>query len=119
MKTKDDCIFCKIAAGDIPSEFIWSNEDVVAFHDMNPQAPVHVLIVPKYHSDNILTLASEAEGTQVFSQLLSAVPHVADALGVSESGFRLIINTGKGGGQSVMHLHIHLLAGKGLSESIV
>ncbi|HHU08373.1 MAG TPA: histidine triad nucleotide-binding protein [Clostridiaceae bacterium] len=119
MKTKEDCIFCKISSGDIPSKFVWSNEDVIAFHDMNPQAPVHVLLVPRHHSDNILDLAAEEEGRQVFSQLLAAVPRVADALGVSESGFRLIINTGKGGGQSVMHLHIHLVAGEGLSESIV
>ncbi len=119
MKTKDDCIFCKIAAGEIPRKFVWSNEDVIAFHDMNPQAPVHVLIVPRYHSDNILDLAAEQDGPEIFSKLLAAVPNIVDALGVSESGFRLIINTGKGGGQSVMHLHIHLLAGEGLSESIV
>ncbi len=116
---KEDCIFCKIAAGEIPANMIWSNEDIVAFHDLNPQAEQHVLIVPRYHSESVLTLAADAKGGELAAKLLASVPEVAKELGVDQSGFRLIVNCGAGAGQTIMHLHLHLLAGEELSEKMV
>lgn len=119
MRKQENCIFCKIAAGEIPAKMVWEDDNIVAFHDLNPQADYHVLLVPKHHSENILTLAEDEEGQTVIGQLLQAVPKVAEILGLTDSGFRLIINCGPGAGQTVMHLHIHLLAGRDLNESLV
>ncbi|MDI9461491.1 MAG: histidine triad nucleotide-binding protein [Saccharofermentanales bacterium] len=119
MRKQDNCIFCKIAAGEIPAKIVWEDDNIVAFHDLNPQADHHVLLVPKHHSESILTLAADEEGQTVIGQLLQAVPKVAEILGLTDSGFRLIINCGPGAGQTVMHLHIHMLAGRDLNESLV
>ena len=97
-----DCIFCKIANGEIPSEFLYEDERVVAFRDLSPQAPVHVLVVPK-------ALAS----------MERAVKAVAERTGIAESGFRCIMNTGAAAGQTVMHLHMHVLGGKPLGEGLI
>ena len=106
---KEDCIFCQIAAGKIPSEILYQDEQVIAFRDINPKAPLHLLIIPKKH------IPSLAEVTRADSSLMGHMIVVASELaregGVSEKGFRLIINSGKGGGQLVPHLHMHLLAG--------
>ncbi|MGI6090051.1 MAG: histidine triad nucleotide-binding protein [Saccharofermentanales bacterium] len=119
MRKQENCIFCKIAAGEIPTKMVWEDDNIVAFYDLNPQADYHVLLVPKHHSENILTLAEDEEGQTVIGQLLQAVPKVAEILGLTDSGFRLIINCGPGAGQTVMHLHIHMLAGRDLNESLV
>ncbi|MBR6253672.1 MAG: histidine triad nucleotide-binding protein [Clostridia bacterium] len=112
----EDCIFCKIANGEIGS-LIYENEYVAAFDDLNPQAPVHSLIVPKKHIENIEALESEDEKYVV--EIFKAIKEVAKLKGVSESGYRIISNCGKDAGQTVMHLHFHLLAGKELSDKIL
>lgn len=108
-----DCLFCKIIAGEIPSTKVYEDENVLAFRDINPQAPVHVLVLPKKHMANIL----ECDG-ETMQALLSAIQKIAAQEGVAEDGFRIISNCGKNGAQSVNHLHIHLLGGKQLSESM-
>ena len=108
-----DCLFCKIIAGDIPCDKVYENDKVLAFRDINPQAPVHVLIIPKKHMENIL----ECDG-ETAAALVAAVQKVAELEGVDKNGFRVISNCGKDGAQSVFHLHIHLLGGKAMTEKM-
>jgi len=110
---EDNCIFCKIAAGTIPSKKVYEDEDFYAFHDINPAAPVHVLVIPRRH---IETLSACSTGdAELVGKMMVLVPRIAEQLGVGytggETGFRTIINVGPGGGQEVYHLHAHLLAG--------
>ncbi len=112
----ENCLFCKIIAGDIPSSKVYEDEHVFAFRDINPQAPVHILIVPKTHVDNALAL--EGEGAQIAAQVFAAAAKIAKAEGIAESGFRIITNCGRDGAQSVNHLHFHLLGGTQLSEKM-
>ena len=106
----DDCIFCKIANGDIPTDFVYSDENVVAFRDLNPQAPVHVLVIPKKHYKSGIFV----DDPSVWANLMSSAVKVARALGLEKDGYRMVINTGEQGGQTVPHLHLHLLAGRNL-----
>ena len=112
----DNCLFCKIINGDIPSAKVYEDEYVFAFRDINPQAPVHVLVVPKAH------IASAAEldaGNSVYvAKCFEAIAKIAAAEGL-ERGFRVINNCGEDGGQSVMHLHFHLIGGVKLGEKIL
>lgn len=110
-----DCLFCKIIAGEIPSTKVYENEHVYAFRDINPQAPVHVLIVPKEHiaSADDITAANSTAVTAVFA----TIPKIAAAEGLS-NGYRVITNVGEDGCQSVRHLHFHLLGGRKLPESM-
>jgi histidine triad (HIT) family protein len=104
-----DCIFCKIVEGSIPSKKVYENDKVVAFHDINPAAPVHVLIIPKKH---IPTMNDVQDGDwELIGEVCRAAQHVARELGVSDSGYRLVNNCGKDGGQEVFHLHFHLMGG--------
>ena len=112
---KDDCIFCKIANHVIESTYVYEDELVTAFRDMNPQAPTHVLVVPKEHYDNIV----DGVPAETLAALTHAVDEVAKAEGIRESGFRLIANTGDAAGQTVHHLHLHVLGGKTLGEGLV
>lgn len=105
----ENCIFCKIAKGEIPASKVYEDDTVVAFHDLSPQAPVHVLIIPKKHYASILD--TEADGAPM-NELCRAAKQLAKELGVDEKGFRLIINTGEDGGQTVHHLHMHLTGGR-------
>ncbi|WP_148714114.1 histidine triad nucleotide-binding protein [Chitinolyticbacter meiyuanensis] len=110
-----DCIFCKIANGAIPSNKIFEDDDVLVFHDIHPVAPVHFLVVPKVH---ITSLAHADEAQQaLLGKLLLVGARVARELGLAD-GFRTIVNTGAGGGQTVFHLHVHVLGGPGLSPRI-
>lgn len=111
-----DCLFCKIIAGDIPSAKVYEDEFVYAFRDINPQAPVHVLIVPKKHMANILELAGDDTG--IASAVVKAIDIIAKQEGVAESGFRVVTNCGRDGAQSVNHLHFHLLGGRQLAENM-
>lgn len=106
----NDCIFCKIANGEIPTNFVYSDENVVAFNDLNPQAPVHVLVIPRQHYASSAAVVNPS----VWSSLLDSAVKIARKLGLEENGYRMVINTGKDGGQSVPHLHLHLLAGRNL-----
>ena len=108
-----DCLFCRIIAGEIPSGRVYEDDKVYAFRDINPQAPVHVLIVPKKHMANVL----ECDG-ETAAALTTAVGKIAAREGVAESGFRVISNCGRDGAQSVNHLHVHLLGGKALPEQM-
>jgi len=111
-----DCIFCQIVAGKLTSEIVYQDEEVIAFPDINPQAPVHLLIIPKRHIPS-LTHLSEAE-TQLMGHMVNIANQLAKREGVSESGYRLVINCGKEGGQLVPHLHMHLLGGHKLSNEL-
>lgn len=106
-----DCIFCKIATGEIPADKVYEDDQVVVFRDINPKAAVHLLLIPRKHIDSLegLTVAHDA----LIVHMVGLLPSLAKAQGL-ESGFRTIINTGKGGGQEVFHLHIHLLGGSDL-----
>jgi histidine triad (HIT) family protein len=107
--TDTDCIFCKIVAGEIPSTQVYRDEQVTAFRDINPAAPVHVLIVPNRHIASVNDLTTEDE--PLIGHLFSVAKQIAAEEGIAESGYRLIINTGPDGGQVVFHLHLHLLGG--------
>lgn len=104
-----DCLFCKIINGEIPSNKVFENEKVYAFYDIAPQAPVHVVIVPKEHigSANEITY----ENSRAVADVYEAVPEIAKALGVEKNGYRIVNNCGKDAGQTVFHIHFHLLAG--------
>ena len=105
------CIFCRIAAGDLPADIVHQDEHIVCFRDLNPQAPVHVLIIPRKH---IISLGqTEAEDHKLLGHILEKVRTLADSLGLK--GFRLISNCGEEAGQSVMHLHFHLMGGRRFS----
>lgn len=107
-----ECIFCKIVHGQIPSNIVYENEHVIAFHDIEPAAPVHVLIIPKKH---IASLHEVEEGDwELIVQIHQAARQVAEILGVAEGGYRLLNNCGADAGQVVFHLHYHLLGGKKL-----
>lgn len=112
----DNCLFCRIIAGEIPSSKVYENDWVYAFRDINPQAPVHVLIVPKKHIDSVAAI--DADNSLYGAKCLEAAAEIASAEGL-DKGFRLISNCGEDGGQSVMHLHFHLIGGVKLSEKIV
>jgi histidine triad (HIT) family protein len=104
-----DCIFCKIAAGAIPSRKVYEDEHLLAFHDLQPAAPVHFLIIPKVHVASLVDVNAQ-EHAGILARILLLAPRVALEQGLDE-GFRTIINTGKGGGQTVYHLHAHVLGG--------
>ena len=111
-----DCIFCKIAAGEIPSACLYEDESVFAFRDINPQAPVHFLVIPKSHIGSVAELT--AENSAVVSKCFEVIAKVAAQEGL-ESGYRVISNCGADAGQTVPHLHFHVLGGKPLGEKII
>lgn len=110
----EDCIFCKIAQGEFGTELLFESEDVIAFDDISPVAPVHALVIPRRHVQDLLALSDEDSGT--WAQMLHAVRGVASLKGVDESGFRVVANTGKDSGQEVPHVHLHVIGGKKLGR---
>ena len=112
----NDCLFCKIAAGQIPSSKVYEDEYVFAFRDINPQAPVHVLVVPKDHISSAKDIC--AENSIYVANCFEAIAKVAEEEGLQD-GYRVINNCGVNGGQTVMHLHYHLIGGVKLTEKIV
>lgn len=109
-----DCIFCKIAQGEIPSTKVYEDDLVLAFRDLDPQAPEHVLVIPKKHIASVMDFAEEDR--ELAAHILTVVvPKIARELGVADGGFRLVTNTGADGGQTVGHLHFHLLGGRSLT----
>ena len=106
----ENCVFCKIVAGEIPSKIVYQDQDVVVFKDINPQAPHHVLLVPRRHIASIADLTRE-DGL-VLAALFTAAAQVARDLGIAESGYRLVTNVGPDAGQGVFHLHFHLIGGR-------
>ena len=111
-----DCVFCEIIKGNIPSTKVYEDEYVVAFNDLNPQTPVHVLIVPKKHIASAFDL--EQEDAELVGRVFLAAKEIAKKLGL-DNGFRIINNCGEDAGQTVKHLHFHLLGGKTLGEKII
>lgn len=107
------CLFCRIAAGEIPAHKVLENEHVVAFHDLHPHAPVHVLVIPRRHIENVGN--ATAEDAQTLGEVLLACQEVARKTGVLDSGFRVALNTNADAGQSVDHLHAHVLGGRHLA----
>ncbi len=108
-----ECLFCRIVAGQIPATVIYRDDDVVAFRDINPQAPAHVLIVPTRHLPSLLALTEDDD--KCVGTLVRKAVQIARDEGVAERGFRLVVNTGPEAGQSVDHVHVHLLGGRPLS----
>jgi len=111
-----DCIFCKIIAGEIPSQRVYEDEYVYAFRDITPQAPVHILVVPREHVASVTELTPE--NSFVVAKCYEAIAKIAEAEGLVD-GFRVITNSGRDGGQTVFHLHFHLLGGKPLGAGLV
>lgn len=109
-----DCIFCKIVAGQIPANKIYEDDMVLAFHDIQPQAPVHVLVIPKKHVASVNDL--HANDSAMLGHIFTVVQQVANAMGIAETGYRTVTNTGKDAGQVVPHLHFHVMGGKSLGH---
>ncbi|HEY5501015.1 MAG TPA: histidine triad nucleotide-binding protein, partial [Candidatus Humimicrobiaceae bacterium] len=105
-----DCIFCRIANKEIKSDFIYEDEDIVVFNDVNPAAPVHLLVIPKKHISSIMEIGELKES--VSARILKIISKVAKDMNIDEEGFRVVSNTGDGAGQSVAHLHFHILGGR-------
>jgi histidine triad (HIT) family protein len=108
-----DCLFCSIAAGDIPATIVSANSRTVAFRDINPQAPIHVLVVPRGHHANLAQLAAADQG--LLADLVAHANDVAVAEGIADSGYRVVFNTGPQAGQTVGHVHAHVLGGRAMS----
>lgn len=113
----EDCIFCKIVKGEIPTEKVYEDEKVLAFKDINPAAPIHVLVIPKEHFENVLDV--KQENKEIIADIFQAINKIAKQLGIEYDGFRIINNCGKDAGQEVMHLHFHLLAGGKMGPKII
>ena len=101
-----DCIFCRIAKKEIPSNLIYEDENVIAFNDLNPQAPVHFLVIPKKHYASL----NDIDSKEAFGNIFSSIPIICKKLGITE--YRTVVNTGESAGQSVFHIHVHVMAGR-------
>lgn len=107
-----DCIFCKIVSGEIPANKVYEDEDMVVFHDLNPQAPVHVLQIPKIHFSGLTE--AFGENAVIIGKMMGKIPELAKMLAL-DGGFRVVCNSGADGGQTVNHLHFHLLGGRAMA----
>ena len=114
---ENDCIFCKIIKGDIPSEKVYEDEYVLEFRYINPAAPIHILVIPKKHIASLVELKLEDEN--YIWKIHEAINKIAESEGFASDGFRVIVNCGKDAGQEVMHLHYHVLAGEKFGDKIV
>lgn len=112
----DDCIFCKIVAGDIPSQQLHQDELVTAFRDISPQAPVHVLIIPNQHFASLAEMGDQQ--ADVLGRIVQVAGQIAEQEGIADSGWRFISNVGPDGGQVVFHTHFHLLGGKSIGRMV-
>lgn len=110
-----DCLFCKIVAGDIPSSKVYEDDKVLAFRDIAPQAPVHILVIPKLHIQSVQQVSEE--NSDYVKRIFEVIPKIAEAEGL-ENGYRVISNIGNDGAQSVLHMHFHILGGKALTEKM-
>jgi histidine triad (HIT) family protein len=107
-----DCLFCGITSGEVPATIVLESARTLAFRDINPQAPIHVLVIPKEHHANLATLASDAS---LLAEVAAQAHEVAQAEGVADTGYRVVFNTGGHGGQTVDHVHAHVLGGRPMS----
>jgi histidine triad (HIT) family protein len=108
-----DCIFCKIIAGEIPADIVYQDDLVIGFRDLNPQAPTHVLLIPRKHIATINNI--EAKDEAIVGRLLSAAKQVAKQEGLAEDGYRIVMNCNEAAGQTVFHIHLHLLGGRNMT----
>lgn len=116
-QNNQDCLFCKILRKEIPCSYIYEDEYVVAFKDINPVAPVHILIIPKIHIESVNDITEE--NSNYISKVFQAIPTIAKEANIFDDGYRVITNIGKNGGQLVKHMHFHILGGKKLGPKIV
>ena len=112
----DECIFCRIVAGEVPSDIVYQDEDFLAFRDISPQAPIHVLIIPKTHITSAAELTEEQQ--ELAGRLIIIAKNLAEKEGIAKKGYRLVINCGTEGGQLVPHLHLHLIGGRRLDAKL-
>jgi histidine triad (HIT) family protein len=110
--SNSDCLFCRIAQGEIPAELVRTDPEVVAFRDIHPQAPTHILIIPRKHVSSVRELADT--DAELMGKLFLAARDLAREEGISETGYRMVVNAGAGAGQTVFHIHLHLLGGRGM-----
>ncbi|WP_160670846.1 histidine triad nucleotide-binding protein [Clostridium sp. C8-1-8] len=108
----DDCIFCKIIKGEIPSKKIYEDEDVIAFNDINPEAPIHFLVIPKRHIESVNNI--DEESSKVIAHIFNVINTLVRELNIADTGYRIINNCGVDGGQTVNHMHFHVLGGREL-----
>lgn len=113
----EDCIFCKIIKGEIPSTKVYEDEDILAFNDINPAAPIHILVIPKKHIESLAHMQKEDEA--IVGKIYGVINKIAEEKGFKDNGYRVIVNCGKDAGQEVMHLHFHVLAGAKFGDKIV
>lgn len=113
----NDCLFCKIIKGEIPSNKVYEDDDILAFYDINPAAPIHILVIPKKHIESLAHMEKDDE--KIIGKIYTVINQIAEEKGFKEEGYRVIVNCGENGGQEVMHLHFHVLAGKKLGEKVV
>lgn len=112
VKKMSDCLFCKIAKGEIPSNKVYEDDKILAFHDISPEAPVHILIIPKEHISCVNDI--NEENSSIVAHIFATIPELVKKLGIDKSGYRVVTNTLEHGGQTVPHLHFHLLGGRNL-----
>ena len=112
----EDCIFCKIVKKEIPSTIVYEDEDILAFNDINPVTPVHILVIPKKHIESLAEIKEEDE--ELIGKIHTTIKKIANQVGILDKGFRVIVNCGEDGGQEVKHLHFHILGGKKLGTKI-
>jgi len=112
----EPCIFCRIVAGEVPSDIVYRDEDFLAFRDISPQAPTHVLIIPKTHITSLAQLTEEQQ--ELAGRLIIIAKKLAEKEGIAKRGYRLVINCGPEGGQLVPHLHLHLIGGRKLGDRL-
>lgn len=112
-----DCIFCKIVNGEIPSNKVYEDENVLAFYDVNPATPIHILVIPKKHIGSLINM--DKEDYTIVGKIYEVINKIASDMKFDKDGFRVIVNCGKDAGQEVMHLHFHILAGRKLGTKIV
>ncbi len=113
----EDCIFCKIIRGEIPSNKVYEDDEIIAFNDIHPVTPIHILVIPKKHIKSVIDIQKEDES--LIGKMYTAINKIAEEKGFAKEGFRLITNCGENGGQEVEHLHFHILAGEKLGSKIV
>lgn len=112
----EDCLFCKIIKGEIPANKVYEDEEILAFYDINPQAPIHILVIPKKHITSLAHMEKEDEA--IVGKIYGVINKIAEDKGFKEDWYRVVVNCGKNAGQTVMHLHFHILAGRKFGEKI-
>ncbi|MCI8700635.1 MAG: histidine triad nucleotide-binding protein [Clostridia bacterium] len=113
----EECIFCKMVKGEVPINKVYEDEEIIAFYDINPATPIHILVIPKKHIDCVAHMDKQDES--LIGKIYGVINKIAEEKGFKEKGFRVIVNSGKDSGQEVMHLHFHVLAGTKMGDKIV